>query len=383
MDRANLALAEYLLSNLAPVHLVGHSVDSDVAKHPLAVVHLVHRPLGSSFIGEWQLDRVGQSVARALRGTNNWTRVLVNGGNCCLPGAINWVHSVHQAWPCVHDGAPMWFRIKNRVAKVVARKREAAALRTARSIFANSKKTRSDVIRCLGIPSARIHHVYLGNDQTWRPPTAPERVRVRTQFPAAGPLVAFVGALSHDNNKGFDTLWRAWTTLCKREDWDAHLAVAGAGSGLPRWKSACAAEGLNGRVHFLGFTDRIVELLWAADLLVSPVRYEAYGLNVQEAICCGLPALVSSTAGVAERYPKTLHPMLLTNPEDADDLIRRLLAWRASVQEWKLRFQPLAAELRAYTWEDMARNIVSIVDQTWRSTEPAKADIGERLSTSR
>ena len=38
-------------------------------------------------------------------------------------------------------------------------------------------------------------------------------------------------------------------------------------------------------------------------VLVSAPRHEAYGLNVQEAHCRGLPDLVSASAGVAERYP--------------------------------------------------------------------------------
>ena len=48
----------------------------------------------------------------------------------------------------------------------------------------------------------------------------------------------------------------------------------------------------------------------ACDLLIHPARYEAYGLAVHEALCRGLPALVSATAGVAERYPEDLGQLL-------------------------------------------------------------------------
>ena len=37
--------------------------------------------------------------------------------------------------------------------------------------------------------------------------------------------------------------------------------------------------------------------------MVHPARYEAYGLGVHEAICRGLPAIVSAGAGIAELYP--------------------------------------------------------------------------------
>jgi len=71
-------------------------------------------------------------------------------------------------------------------------------------------------------------------------------------------------------------------------------------------------------------------------VLVSPVRYEAYGLNVQEALCCGVPAIVSACAGVAERYPATnsldcFYVILTTFRE----LVERMRRWRESIDAWK------------------------------------------------
>src|SRR5207302_297098 len=93
---------------------------------------------------------------------------------------------------------------------------------------------------------------------------------------AARPIVVFAGAIGHDHNKGLDILWRAWKQLCSLPDWDGDLVVAGEGRALPHWKAEAAASTFGDRVRFLGFTDRIEELLAAADLLVSPVRYESY-----------------------------------------------------------------------------------------------------------
>ena len=111
-----------------------------------------------------------------------------------------------------------------------------------------------------------------------------------------------------------------------------------------------------------GFTDRVRDLLAAADLLVSPVRYEAYGLNVQEAICRGVPAMVSSAAGVAERYGPEYTPLLLPNPEDIDDLVARLRQWRSNMPEWEARFQVFGEKLRSYGWPEMAARIVAMAN---------------------
>jgi len=178
------------------------------------------------------------------------------------------------------------------------------------------------------------------------------------------PLVVFVGAMGHDQTKGFATLWSAWRTLCARPDWDADLIVAGGGGGVATWQARIAQAGLSDRVNFLGFTDRVADVLAAADLLVSPARYEAYGLNVHEAICRGVPALVSGRAGVAERYTPDLAEMILADPEDAADLAARLFRWRSNIEYWKDRFLPLASAFWRYTWSDMARQIVSIVQSS-------------------
>ena len=105
-------------------------------------------------------------------------------------------------------------------------------------------------------------------------------------------------------------------------------------------------------------------MLAAADVLVSPVRYEAYGLNVQEAICCGVPAIVSACAGVAERYPAQLSGLLLRDPDDVGELVERIRGWRESIDAWKESVKPLAAELRSRSWEAMANEFVTLVQNS-------------------
>ena len=129
-----------------------------------------------------------------------------------------------------------------------------------------------------------------------------------------------MGALGYDDRKGFDVLFRAWERLCSRPDWDVDLLVAGSGPAAPAWHAKVKAAGLEHRIRLLGFTDQVKSVLAAADLLVSPVRYESYGLNVQEAICRGVPAMVSASAGVAEQYDAGFAPLLIPDPEDVSGI---------------------------------------------------------------
>ena len=376
MDKANAALADYLIARGTELHLVGHRIAPEFLAEPLVTAHIVRRPLQSYFLGELELRRRARKVASEVTGKHAEARVVVNGGNCPWPD-INWVHSVHHAWACVDRGAPVWFKLKNRVVKLWAKRYERRALRRARLVLANSEQTRRHLIERFGLPSSRVRTIYLGNDTETNKATTGKRRAAREWLGIHDerPLVAFAGALGYDNNKGFDTLCAAWQRLCERSDWDCDLLVAGAGNGVARWQSEIDRSACRERVRLLGFVSRWTDLLAAVDLLVSPVRYEAYGLNVQEAICHGVPALVSSRAGVVERYTEELREMILPDPEDVDDLVERLRSWRENVEGWKERFAPLSNRLGSYSWSDMAREIVSFVEGEAQTSESAQLEV--------
>jgi glycosyltransferase involved in cell wall biosynthesis len=312
-------------------------------------------------------------VARKVLERRPDARVVVNGSNCDWPD-INWVHFVHHAWRPESAGAPAWMRAKITAEASLSRRREARTLTRARIVIANSERTRHDLIE-LGVAEARIHTVYLGVEAEWKTVTPERRAAARNWLGLGNtrPVVAFVGAFSHDSRKGFDTLWHAWRKLCLRPEWDADLVVAGGGRGLAMWEREVERAGHAGRVRILGFTDRVTDVLAAADLLVSPVRYESYGLNVQEALCCGVPAIVSASAGVAERYSADLAGLLLPDANDADDLCERMTAWRREMESYKRRVEPIARRLRGYTWEDTAKQFVEIVEHDSERVRVARA----------
>jgi glycosyltransferase involved in cell wall biosynthesis len=105
----------------------------------------------------------------------------------------------------------------------------------------------------------------------------------------------------------------------------------------------------------------VSRVLAAADALVHPARYEAYGLGVHEAICRGLPAIVSATAGVAELYPPDLSDLLIQNVEDSGEIADRLHRWRGDASGTALRVRPFSDRLRSRTWNDMAAEIQQAV----------------------
>jgi glycosyltransferase involved in cell wall biosynthesis len=365
MDRANAALAEYLCASGRDVHLVSFRIDPELAANPRVTPYLVRRTMGSHLLNAWRLDRRGREVARAITARDPGTRVLVNGTNCAWPD-LNWIHFVHHSWAGHTSDAPLWYKAKTAAGYWKDCRDERLILPRARMLIANSERTRRDLIERVGIDAARIHTIYLGTNDDWKPITPERRNRVRAQYGIASerPLIIFVGAMGYDERKGFDTLWAAWKALCADPAWDGDLIAAGGGRALPKWRKAVGDAGLERRAKLIGFVENVPDLLAAADLLVSPVRYESYGLNVQEALVCSVPAIVSASAGVAERYPAELDELLLRNPEDAGELVARIRNWRARIEEFKRLTGPLAERLRGYTWEDTAARIVGLAEET-------------------
>jgi glycosyltransferase involved in cell wall biosynthesis len=361
MDRANYALARYLAEHGCETHLVGYRVSSDLASRPNVFVHRVLKIAGSYSLTEPLLGEIGRLWASKI--ARRGGKVIVNGGNCAWSD-INWVHYVHAAFRREADNGAL-ARLKLRLQGLLSRARERRAVRGARILITNSDRTKRNVMRGLRVPESRVQTVYYGVDaDLFRPAEPGERAGIRSAlgWPQNKPVLLFVGALG-DRRKGFDALFEAHKHLCSFEPrWDPDLVVVGAGAELPVWKKRAAAEGLASRIRFLGFRGDVPEILRACDILVSPTRYEAYGLNVHEAICCGLPAIVSADAGVAERYPAELHDLLLPDSENVDDLVRRLLAWRANLDYWRERMLSFSQQLRSYTWDDMARDIVALAE---------------------
>ncbi|HTY55496.1 MAG TPA: glycosyltransferase family 4 protein [Candidatus Binataceae bacterium] len=360
MDGANHALASYLADAGGEVHLAALRAEQDLARRPNVIVHRAPNLAHSYLLAEPLLDRAARRVANDI--TRRGGRVVVNGGNCQW-GDVNWVHYVHAAYQ--PETERLGFR---RLKCWMSRRRfvraEATALRRARLVIANSERTRHDLVERLRVPESRVHRVYYGIDaDCFRPVSNEDRARARAAmgWPENRPCVAFVGSLG-DRRKGFDILFYCWRILCADRQWDTDLVVVGNGRDLPAWKARACETGLQSRIRFLGFRRDVPEILAACDALVAPARYEAYGRAVQEALCRGLPAFVSRAAGVAEHYPAQLRNLLLTNPENADDLAARLRMWRYCIDGYREAVAPLSQKLRAHTWNRMAAEIVDAVE---------------------
>jgi hypothetical protein len=86
---------------------------------------------------------------------------------------------------------------------------------------------------------------------------------------------------------------------------------------------------------------------------------------VQEALAAGVPAIVSASAGAAERYApfsQELGNLLLPEPLAAESLADRLRGWRANSTRFAEAISPLTGILRSHTWDHMAESMCEAME---------------------
>lgn len=358
MDMPNLALAQFLANEGNELHVVAHRADAALLSRPSVRFHHAPKPLNSYFAGAPGLDLLGRHVAGAVlrRGGG----AVVNGANCQV-ACVNWVHYVHAAYdpPSAVHG---WRVGKRFLERRLGLRAERRALEKARLIIANSKRTRADLIEHLGLPAEKIRVVYYGIDpDSFRPATQDERTSARRELGVGEePVAVFVGALG-DRRKGFDALFSAWQLLVNGGGWNASLLVVGRGAELALWQQRAAEANLSASIRFLGFRNDVPRILAAADVLVAPTRYEAFGQGVCEAVASGIPAIVSTSAGAAERLSAALSELTLESPGDAPALADKLLAWSRDQQRYRELALEHSGHLRQRSWHTMAREIAELL----------------------
>jgi UDP-glucose:(heptosyl)LPS alpha-1,3-glucosyltransferase len=205
-------------------------------------------------------------------------------------------------------------------ARVVARiERERYALGGCRLVLPISALVREQILRRYALAPERVRVLHPAVDtRRFSPELAPAaRVALRPalRIPAGAPLLAFVG--SDFRRKGLAALLGALPRLP-----GAHLLVLGADrAGRVRRHAALARDhGVGERTHFLGVRPDPEQALAAADCLVFPSLFDAFGNAVLEAMACGLPVVVSRRAGSAEVVVPGSNGAIVDAPEDPQAL---------------------------------------------------------------
>jgi glycosyltransferase involved in cell wall biosynthesis len=198
------------------------------------------------------------------------------------------------------------------------------AARRSHRVIADSKSTRDDLVRLLGVPSERIDVVPLGVAAEDRePPTPEDELRGRYDLGTRQLALSVSAKRPHKN------LGRLLEALELIADEHRPMLVL---PGYPTWherdlRERARTAGIEKDVRFLSWVPtRDLEGLYAASsCFVFPSLYEGFGLPVLEAMHRGLPVACSDRSSLPEVAGSAA---LMFDPEDPQAIataIERLL----------------------------------------------------------
>ena len=203
----------------------------------------------------------------------------------------------------------------------------------------------------------------------------PDRGKIRSQWAIPGDAVTFLYCAKFISKKRPPDLINALDLAVKRlgqGEGRIHLLMVGDGELRPECESIAAAGNLP--VTFTGFLNQgeIVKAYVASDCLVLPSdNGETWGLVVNEAMACGIPAIVSDQVGC--------HPDLIDTGRtgeafpcgDIERLADLLLSFVSSPERLREMGVHARKKVAEYTVPDVVEGCVEAVKYCLRSRPPA------------
>jgi glycosyltransferase involved in cell wall biosynthesis len=357
--RVNLAVARAILEHGHDLTILAMTCSDDLIDH--SKVRFVQT--GSDKLPTQLLRNIhfaNQSAAWLRRHRSEFDVIQANGfvtWEACDVVAVHFVHSAWQKSPVfpfqrlsLNPGD--WYQ---RLYTAWNARWERSAFRRAKEIVAVSRRTAAEV-ESLGLTRKPVRVIYNGVDLEEFHPGESRR----QSFGLADeyPLLLFVGDIQTPR-KNLPTALRALQKLP-----EVHLVIAAATAGSP-YLALADEMGLRDRVHFIGKTPRVAELMRSSDIMIFPSRYEAHPLVVMEALACGLPTVLS--AGIAEGESFADACVLIQDATDADAFagaVRQLILDSLARQKLGKLGQQVTGEM---TWEKTGNQYVALYESLVRA----------------
>ena len=269
-----------------------------------------------------------------------------------------WIRERFQSTPWVitphfHPSWSMWGGSKRKTLRefydtVIGK----GTMETADLITCVSKHERDMLVSEIGISEDNIKIIYNGiNWADWQ--VLPDKLLFRKQFPnISDKFVLFAGRLA--TNKGLSDLISAMN-LVNKESVD--LVITGADMGLGKQLEKEASE-KGVRMHRLGHIDDETyrSVLAAAELLVLPSEYEAFGIVLLEAAAAETAVIGSNVGGIPEAMSPGKNGLIFEY-NDIDNLSRSIATL---LEDQKMcREMGLAGRLWAqnFSWDSIIKEL--------------------------
>ena len=299
---------------MTPLH-ASKSIGYGVERYAFEILqHLIKADVPVKAIGVSERFRKAESLAivRTLGVTYEWFELIKNMKEFgiihhaepvlatlgfLIRGARPIVTTVHEVPDIVSHGSSVVSGLQ--ILKL--------ACKNSNLLIADSKITRDDLIKKLGVKPQKIRVVNLGVDESFRP--------MKRKEPKAVKTIGYVGALSPKKN--IHALIDAFKILkSKQTSFRVCLELWGR-IGKHGEEIMQHVKGLGVKdVYFKGFADEkhLPSIYNSFDLFVYPSLKEGFGLPILEAKRCGIPTIVVMGAAIPEEV--RAHSLLADDSED-------------------------------------------------------------------
>jgi glycosyltransferase involved in cell wall biosynthesis len=159
------------------------------------------------------------------------------------------------------------------------------AYRDSKLILAASEKIKDELLHFAHVPEEKIRILYPPtNIQKFNRSGSMDKPKWRMKYGFSDSKKSILFVTTGNHLKGYAFLLEVMNIL---QDAPIELIIAG----VKPMKSDLE------NVKYIGYINDVNELMWAADVLVHPAKYEAYAQVVSESLLCGLPVIVSDRVG--------------------------------------------------------------------------------------
>ncbi len=193
--------------------------------------------------------------------------------------------------------------------------------------------------------------------------------RQRHGIAAETPVLLFVG--NDFQRKGVDTIIRALPEMVSAIKPPPLLVVAGRDNHAGRYRRMAARHGVLRHTLWLGPVREVRELFAAADVFLFPSHYDVFGNVGLEALASGVPAVLSSRAGVSEVLDGGPSGHRLEDPTDADELARHT-RFLLLPEKREMRCKGARAIAERYSWDVHFHRILEIYQEVLEEKRTAK-----------
>ena len=228
------------------------------------------------------------------------------------------------------------------------RRKLAWVSRESKLIIADSKSTKSDIVRLLNIPAEKIHVIYLGVDDAYFPQSRNRVTAVLHKYRVQQPYFLCVG--TREPRKNLQRVLSAFSGIAQK---NMSLVIVGNFG----WGEDVA---IIPSVKVLGFVPKtdLPVLYTGATAFVYPSLYEGFGLPVLEALSCGTPVVTSNRGSLGEIAEGIA---IEVNPENSSDIRRGLESMiLLTPAKRKALVQKGLQHAAQFTWEKTARNTIEV-----------------------